>query len=92
MTIKKIISEKAAIAVKENKNGSSEEDTPVKLNSTDSLYRGVIVACLRAKQLIKGATPRTSAEFAHKRKSTVVAVEEIKQGLIFFEELPEELV
>jgi DNA-directed RNA polymerase subunit K/omega len=78
--------------VKSEEIEAVEEDIPVKLNATDSLYRGVIVACLRAKQLIKGATPRTSTEFSHKRKSTIVAVEELKQGLIFFEELPEEAV
>ena len=78
-------------AVKSEEIIAVEEEIPVKLNSTESLYRGVIVACLRAKQLIKGATPRTTTEFSHKRKSTIVAVEELKQGLIFFEELPEEI-
>jgi DNA-directed RNA polymerase subunit K/omega len=77
------------------KNGendvAAEDEHAGKLNHTDSIYRGVIVACQRSKQLIKGALPRTSAEFSLKRKSTRIAVEEVKQGLIFFEILPEEL-
>jgi len=79
-----------------DQNGSPEkeieEEIPVKLHTTDSIYRGIILACLRTKQLIKGATPRTTAEFSHKRKNTRIAVEEIRQGLIFYEELPEEIV
>ena len=74
--------EKDAVAVEGEHAG--------KQNHTDSIYRGVIVACQRSKQLIKGALPRTSAEFSLKRKSTRIAVEEVKQGLIFFEILPEE--
>ncbi len=71
---------------------SSGEEIPVKFNSTDSLYRGIIVACLRTKQLIKGATPRTPPEFSHKRKSTRVALEEIRLGLVYFKELPDEIL
>jgi DNA-directed RNA polymerase subunit K/omega len=75
------------------KNGKAEEVVgPIKLNTTDSIYRGIILACLRSKQLIKGATPRTSAEFSHKRKNTRIAVEEVKQGLVIYEEIPEELI
>lgn len=65
---------------------------PQVLHKTDSLYRGIVVSCLRVKQLIKGATPRTSAEFSHKRKNTRIAVEEVKQGLIPFEIIPDELI
>jgi DNA-directed RNA polymerase subunit K/omega len=71
---------------------SSAEEIPAKLNSTDSLYRGIIVACLRTKQLIKGATPRTPVEFSHKRKSTRVALEELRLGLVYFKELPDEIL
>jgi DNA-directed RNA polymerase subunit K/omega len=79
------------IVVNDDQNGQPEEEGPIKLNTTDSIYRGIILACMRSKQLIKGATPRTSIEFSHKRKSTRIAVEEIKQGLIFYEELPDEI-
>jgi DNA-directed RNA polymerase subunit K/omega len=76
----------------ESNGESSGEELSVKLNSTDSLYRGIIVACLRTKQLIKGATPRTPVEFSHKRKSTRVALEEIRLGLVYFKELPDEIL
>jgi DNA-directed RNA polymerase subunit K/omega len=76
----------------ESASESTGEETPVHVNSTDSLYRGVIVACLRTKQLIKGAAPRTSPEFSRKRKSTIIALEELKLGLVFFKELPDDIL
>jgi DNA-directed RNA polymerase omega subunit len=66
-------------------NGNSE-----KWHETDSIYQGIIFACLRLRQLNKGATPRIVAN-ARKRKNTSIAVEEVKQGLVNFEALPEEL-
>lgn len=73
-------------------NDVAVEEVPEKLHSTESIYRGIVVSCLRVKQLIKGATPRTSVEYSHKRKNTTIAVEEVKQGLVFFELIPDEIV
>jgi DNA-directed RNA polymerase omega subunit len=49
----------------------------------DSRYRLVIVAALRSKQLLRGATPRIVAD-PLKRKNTSIALEEVKQGLVTF--------
>jgi DNA-directed RNA polymerase subunit K/omega len=86
------MTKKIAIKSAEKDVVEVQDEHAGKLNRTDSIYRGVVVACQRSKQLIKGALPRTSAEFSLKRKSTRIAVEEVKQGLIFFEIIPEELI
>ena len=49
----------------------------------DSDFRLVIVAALRTKQLLHGATARVAAD-PRRRKNTSVALEEIKQGLVHF--------
>jgi DNA-directed RNA polymerase omega subunit len=49
----------------------------------DSMYRLIVVASLRNKQLLRGATPRIEAD-ATKRKNTSIALEEVKQGLVPF--------
>ena len=72
-------------AIISNGNGNSD-----KWHETDSIYQGIIFACLRMRQLNKGATPRIIAN-PRKRKNTSIAVEEIKQGLVNFEALPEEI-
>lgn len=56
----------------------------------DSKFRLVILASLRNKQLKQGARPRIDADPA-RRKSTRIAVEEIKQGLIAFTTFEEDL-
>ncbi len=80
--------QKAAVngdAIVTNGNGHSD-----KWHETDSIYQGIIFACLRIRQLNKGATPRIIAN-PRKRKNTSIAVEEVKQGLVNFEALPEEV-
>jgi DNA-directed RNA polymerase omega subunit len=49
----------------------------------DSMYRLIVVASLRNKQLLHGATPRIEADTT-KRKNTSIALEEVKQGLVHF--------
>lgn len=49
----------------------------------DSMYRLIVVASLRNKQLLRGAAPRIEAD-ASKRKNTSIALEEVKQGLVPF--------
>jgi DNA-directed RNA polymerase subunit K/omega len=83
VNVEVVVSTIAAIA---GDNGNSE-----KWHETDSIYQGIIFACLRLKQLNKGANPRIAAN-ARKRKNTSIAVEEVKQGLVNFEALPEEVI
>jgi DNA-directed RNA polymerase omega subunit len=49
----------------------------------DSVYRLIVVAALRNKQLSRGATPRIEAD-PLKRRSTSIALEEVKRGLVHF--------
>jgi DNA-directed RNA polymerase omega subunit len=48
-----------------------------------SRFREVVVAGLRAKQLLRGSKPRIPPH-PDKRKNTTVAVEEVRRGLIRF--------
>ena len=45
-----------------------------------SRFREVVVAGLRAKQLLRGSKPRIDPD---KHKYTTIAVEEVRRGLIF---------
>ena len=49
----------------------------------DSVYRLVVVAALRNKQLTRGAVPRIEAN-PLRRRNTTIALEEVKRGLIQF--------
>ncbi|MDX6692788.1 MAG: polymerase Rpb6 [Blastocatellia bacterium] len=49
----------------------------------DSMYRLIVVAAQRNKQLLRGARPRIDAD-PRKRKNTSIALEEVKQGLVPF--------
>lgn len=49
----------------------------------DSRYRLIIVAALRSKQLQRGASPRIGAD-PRKHRSTSIALEETKRGLVPF--------
>lgn len=68
------------------------EFVPDKDYKTDSIYRGIVVSCQRVKQLIKGAEPRTSPEFSFKRKSTRIAVEEVRLGLVAYDKISDDVV
>ena len=48
-----------------------------------SRFREVVVAGLRAKQLLRGSKPRIEPH-ANKRKNTTIAIEEVRRGLITF--------
>jgi DNA-directed RNA polymerase subunit omega len=50
----------------------------------DSAYRLVIVAAKRSKELQRGAIPRIEP---HGHKSTTVAIREVKEGRVGYEEL-----
>lgn len=47
----------------------------------DSVYRLIIVAALRNKQLTRGASPRIESD-PQRRRNTSIAIEEVKRGLV----------
>ena len=49
----------------------------------DSMYRLIIVAAQRNKQLTRGATPRLAAD-PRRQRNTTIALEEVKRGLVPF--------
>ena len=49
----------------------------------NSRFREVVVAGLRAKQLLRGSKPRIESH-PDKHKNTTIAVEEVRRGLISF--------
>ena len=49
----------------------------------DSVYRLIVVAALRNKQLTRGATPRIEAD-PRRHRNTSIALEEVKRGLVPF--------
>jgi DNA-directed RNA polymerase omega subunit len=67
------------LGLKVDENGT----TPV----VDSIYRLIIVASLRSKQLQRGSEPRIVAD-PKRRKNTSIALEEIRQGLVQFHSFP----
>jgi DNA-directed RNA polymerase omega subunit len=56
----------------------------------DSVYRLIVVAALRNKQLTRGALPRIEAD-PLRHRNTTIALEEVKRGLVPFTitEVPE---
>jgi len=58
---------------------SNEEQWP----GVDSRYRLIVIAALRAKQLLHGALPRIEVD-PQRRKNTSIALEEVKRGLVPF--------
>ena len=49
----------------------------------DSVYRLVVVAALRSKQITRGAVPRIEAD-PLRHRNTTIALEEVKRGLVPF--------
>jgi DNA-directed RNA polymerase omega subunit len=58
---------------------SNEEQWP----GVDSRYRLIVVAALRAKQLVRGSLPRIEVD-TRRRRNTSIALEEVKRGLVPF--------
>lgn len=58
---------------------SNEETWP----GIDSKFRLIVVAALRSKQLLRGSLPRIEVEH-HRHKTTSLALEEVKRGLVAF--------
>ncbi|MBC7909085.1 MAG: DNA-directed RNA polymerase subunit omega [Pyrinomonadaceae bacterium] len=64
-------------------NGLGTDTVEEQWPGIDSRYRLIIVAALRSKQLQRGALPRIVAD-PLKRRTTSIALEEVKQGLVPF--------
>lgn len=64
---------------------SNEEEWP----GIDSKFRLIIVAALRSKQLLRGAAPRIEVDL-RRHKTTSLALEEVKRGLVPFTTTGEE--
>jgi DNA-directed RNA polymerase omega subunit len=52
-------------------------------SGVESVYRLIVVASLRNKQLTRGALPRIEAD-PLRRRNTSIAIEEVKRGLVQF--------
>jgi DNA-directed RNA polymerase omega subunit len=52
-------------------------------SKTESRFRLIVVASLRAKQLQRGAHARIEAD-PRRRRNTSIALEEVRQGLVPF--------
>ena len=64
-------------------NGSAEVLNEDQWPGIDSSFRLIIVAALRAKQLLHGSAPRIAAD-PLKRRNTSIALEEVKRGFVPF--------
>ena len=63
-----------------NKDAKSNEN---EWPGIDSRYRLIVVAALRAKQLLHGSLPRIDAD-PLRRRNTSIALDETKRGLVPF--------
>ena len=60
---------------------SSKNGLNADLRSIDSIYRMIVVAGLRSKQLLRGATPKIVADPTRQRNISI-ALEEARRGLL----------
>ncbi len=66
-----------------NNTYSSKNGLNADLRSIDSIYRMIGVAGLRSRQLLRGATPKVTAD-PTRRRNISIALEEARRGLIRF--------
>jgi DNA-directed RNA polymerase omega subunit len=66
---------------KPTNNGAGDGTGTQSWSDSDSRFRLIVVATLRAKQLLHGAVPRIAAD-THRRRHTSIALEEVRQGLV----------
>lgn len=64
-----------------NNTFSSKNGLNADLRAVDSIYRMIVVAGLRSKQLLRGATPKIVADPTRVRNISI-ALEEARRGLI----------
>ena len=67
---------------------TGENETSQTASAGDSKYRKIILAAQRSKQIQRGANPRVEMD-ARKSKSTRIAMRELDEGKIKYEELNE---
>ena len=67
---------------------TEENPNSITASADDSKYRKIILAAQRSKQIQRGADPRVDAD-PRKSKSTRIAMRELEEGKIKFEELNE---
>ncbi len=72
----------------EDTEQTAAEDKNESMNSSenDSKYRKIILAAQRSKQIQRGADPRVEMDL-RKSKSTRIAMRELDEGKIKYEEL-----
>ena len=68
---------------RQTSSGFHREDEEGVWPGIDSRFRLVIVAAQRSKQIQRGARPRIDAD-PKRRRSTSIALEEVRQGLVSF--------
>jgi DNA-directed RNA polymerase subunit K/omega len=73
-----------------NQTNSLGNENSDEFNNSSSVFQEIIFAFHRQKQLNQGAHPRIAAD-SSKRKNTSIAIEEVKQGLITFKNIKEEI-
>jgi DNA-directed RNA polymerase subunit omega len=69
--------------VQKTDNTGSDDASSEQWPGIDSRYRLITVAAQRSKQLVNGSVPRIEAD-PHRRRTTSIAVEEVKRGLVPF--------
>ena len=62
-------------------NHSTTRGLNADLRELGSIYRMIIVTCLRNKQLVKGGKPRIPSD-PLKQRSITIALEEVRRGLV----------
>lgn len=72
-----------AVTAKATNSNFSDSAREQEWPGVDSHFRLIVVAALRAKQLLRGARPRIDAD-PRRRKNSSIALEEVKQGLVPF--------
>ena len=68
---------------RQTSSGFHREDAEDSWPGIDSRFRLIVVAAQRSKQLQRGSRPRIGAD-PNRRRSTSIALEEVKQGLVPF--------
>lgn len=63
------------------------DENKLESNEVDSKYRKIILAAQRSKQIQRGANPRVDMD-PRKSKPTRIAMRELDEGKIDFEETP----
>jgi DNA-directed RNA polymerase omega subunit len=72
-----------ATSKKSSRNRSTHNEVAELWPGIDAQFRLIIVAAMRSKQLVRGATARIEPD-PLRRRNTSIALEEVKRGLVPF--------